>query len=342
MSIDLSRIKVRGPAEMLAAVPHFLGFPPENSLVVVAVGGPHGRVRCTFRYDLPDPADEDGATLIAEHAVKICQRNQWTTAIVVGYGPATLVTPLTDVVRYVLPRAGIRLHDVLRVDDGRYWSYLCTDLTCCPAEGCPAPGPGHPVAMALTRAGQPLSPSRDAIAASVAPYQDKRAVTEAARTASLTARRQAASDGEDTARARARMLVQDAITAYRSGQAITDLAQLARLTVALTDIEIRDDAWARMRPKFRADHTRLWTDVTRYAAPGFAAAPASLLAFTAWQAGDGCLASFALDRAQADDPAYPMARLLRDAVSQGLPPTAAVPALTPEEVAERYEKPRRS
>ena len=65
-----------------------------------------------------------------------------------------------------------------------------------------------------------------------------------------------------------------------------------------------------MDPQHQAAHVRLWTDATRRACPVYVAAPASLLAFTAWQGGDGALAGIALDRALADDPAYSMARLL--------------------------------
>ena len=64
-------------------------------------------------------------------------------------------------------------------------------------------------------------------------------------------------------------------------------------------------------------HRRLWTDLTRLARPGYAAAPAALLAFTAWQSGNGALANVALDRALADQPGYSMARLLRQALDAG-------------------------
>ena len=65
-------------------------------------------------------------------------------------------------------------------------------------------------------------------------------------------------------------------------------------------------------------------------------APASLLAFTAWQAGDGTLANIALDRAVAADPGYSMALLLRDILAAGIPPSQARLPMTPEEVAESY------
>ena len=72
------------------------------------------------------------------------------------------------------------------------------------------------------------------------------------------------------------------------------------------------------------------------AQPGYVAAPASLLAFTAWQGGNGALANVALDRALADDPGYSMAQLLRDVIDAGTPPSMARLPMTPEEVAASY------
>ena len=69
-----------------------------------------------------------------------------------------------------------------------------------------------------------------------------------------------------------------------------------------------------------------------------AAAPASLLAFVAWQEGNGALANAALDRAQADDPAYQMADLLRRAIDSGAPPEMARLPMTPKEVAAYYDR----
>ena len=115
-------------------------------------------------------------------------------------------------------------------------------------------------------------------------------------------------------------MIADAIRRYRAGEPIGP-EPAAWLTVALRELRVRDDAWARMLPEHNAAHTRLWTDLTRLAQPGYVAAPASLLAFVAWQAGDGALANIALDRALADRPALlhgqaaaPGARLRRAAV----------------------------
>jgi Domain of unknown function (DUF4192) len=133
--------------------------------------------------------------------------------------------------------------------------------------------------------------------------------------------------------------VRAAIQVYRNGGSITRSDRHAWLALALTSLRIRDDAWARMDPQHGEAHRHLWTDLVRRAQPGYVAAPASLLAFTAWQCGDGALANVALDRAVADDPGYSMAILLRDALAAGAPPSMAILPMTPEEVAASYADP---
>jgi hypothetical protein len=131
--------------------------------------------------------------------------------------------------------------------------------------------------------------------------------------------------------------VGDMIASYRRGGAYVTEYQLAWLTVALKDLRVRDDAWARMDPRGSKAHRRLWIDVVRRAQPGHVAAPASLLAFVAWQEGNGAFANVALDRALADDPGYSMALLLRQVITAGAPPSMARVPMTPDEVAACYE-----
>ena len=91
------------------------------------------------------------------------------TAIAAGYGPGALVTPVAGPLRAALQAAGITVRDLLRVEDGRYWSYVCQDPGCCPPEGVAFDGPAHPAAAALTAAGLDVLPGRAALAASLAP-----------------------------------------------------------------------------------------------------------------------------------------------------------------------------
>jgi hypothetical protein len=134
-----------------------------------------------------------------------------------------------------------------------------------------------------------------------------------------------------------RRAVQEAIATYRAGGRPLADESVAWITVVLAHLAVRDDAWSRMDPGFRAAHLRLWTDVVRRATPAYLAAPASLLAFTAWQSGEGALANIAIDRALAADPGYSLAQLLRDIMDAGVPPSAARVPMTPEQVAASYD-----
>src|SRR5437764_85511 len=69
-------------------------------------------------------------------------------------------------------------------------------------------------------------------------------------------------------------------------------------------------------------HVDLWRDVVRRARPDLAAPAAALLGFTAWRAGDGTLAWFAVQRALSEDPEYSLAHLMAEALLRALPPSA--------------------
>ena len=146
-------LSVGSPAAVLAIVPHLLGFVPAKSLVIIGAGQPRGRIHVTFRFDLPDPPDPDATAAIAAHAVTLLNRQELTVAIVIGYGPGPLVTPLTDAIRQTMTGTGLELRDVLRVDEGRYWSYLCHEPSCCPPEGVPFDTTAHPAAATMAASG---------------------------------------------------------------------------------------------------------------------------------------------------------------------------------------------
>lgn len=162
-------LRIGSPRAALAVVPHLLGFTPQKSLVVIGAGTPRGRIHLTLRFDLPDPPDPETTASIAEHTAAILRAQELTLAVVIGYGPGLLVTPLTDAIRQAVAGIGLELRDVLRVDDGRYWSYLCSEPSCCPPEGVPFDATTHPAAAAMTAAGHHVLAGRDALAATIAP-----------------------------------------------------------------------------------------------------------------------------------------------------------------------------
>jgi hypothetical protein len=340
------RVQVAAPDGVLAVVPHLLGFHPSRSLVVLGVSGPRDQVTLAFRYDLPDPPDPDLAADIAEHACGVLTREGIAAAILVGYGPADLVGEAVEPLVAALLRAKLEIREVLRAEGGRYWSALCESAACCPAEGISFNPCSHPAAAVLNQAGLDAFPDRAALARTLEPAPGSAEVTRRATTRALRQIHQLLStaqrDGLDPARSLARAgrsEVRNAIDRYRSGAQIADHDRLAFLAVLLSDLPVRDDAWARMEPAHKERHLRLWTDVVTGAAPEFVPAPASLLAFTAWQCGEGALANIAVERALAADPAYSLALLIAEAVQAGLPPSAARPPMTPDEVAASYAGP---
>ena len=337
------QLQAATPDAVLAVVPHMLGFYPSRSLVVLGLGE-QNRVMVTFRYDLPTPSDSQLAEDIAEHACYVLDRERICSALLVGYGPEELVAPVVGATAVRLVGNGVDLHEVLRADSGRYWSMLCDDPACCPPGGRSYDPGSHSAAASMTEAGLAAQPDREALARTLQRPPGSadviaRATSRALRRLSqLTDLGEADGDRDPQLRATriGRREIQRAIRRYRAGETIDSIEQLAWLAVLTADLRVRDDAWARMDPAYHDHHCRLWTDVLRCAALDYAPAPAALLAFTAWQAGNGVLAAMAVDRALSADPGYSMARLLSGAIDAALPPSAARLPMTPAAVAASY------
>lgn len=343
------RVKVGSADGILAIVPHLLGFHPADSLVVLGVGGPHARIRLAFRYDLPDPPEAGLAADVAVHAGAVLARQHLSAAIIIGYGSAEIVNPVLDAVGPGLLAASVTVHDALRVQGGRYWSYLCVDSGCCPPEGIAFDVAGHPAATALAGAGLTVLADRAELARTIAPATEcaeamrqsaELAKSRASRLIGAAAAEQQLRDVYQPVADAGRRSVKLAVIRYRRGARLTDHDEIAWLGLALTDLRVRDDAWARMDPAYNSEHLRLWTDLIRHLPAEFVPAPAALLAFTAWQGGDGALASIAVDRALGADPRYSMALLIADALQAGLPPAAARLPMTPKQVAASYARRR--
>jgi hypothetical protein len=341
----LPRVRLSSPADLLAVVPHLLGFHPARSFVVIGAAGARERIKLGFRYDLPDPPSAAVAAEIARHAAAVLSRNRITTVIGVGYGPGPLVTPVSDALAVAARRGGLRLRELMRVEEGRYWSYLCRDVGCCPAEGVAFTIGSHPASAVMAAAGLGALPDRESLASTIAPLtghqaeaMDRAAQRACDQAGALMARANRGGGGSLLRPVidEGRRAVRDAIGLYRRGGRITDDDRLAWLLISLAHLPVRDDAWARMDPGHREAHLRLWTDLVRRAGAAWVPGPASLLAFTAWQCGEGALANIAIDRALAADPGYSMALLLRDVIDAGVPPSAARVPMTPEQVERSY------
>jgi hypothetical protein len=311
-------IKLSSPADLVAATPYLLGFHPERSLVMVALSGP--RVKLAVRCDLAPDAED-----VVRELMEVVCRQDATELVALGYGPADQVEPALRAAGRAADNRDLPVKDLLRVDQGRWWSYVCDNDQCCPPEGTPYDDTASAVATSLVVEGLSALPNREEMVQQVAPLAGP------ARTAMIQATERAWArlatrletvpdpEWEATVLADGTAAVTAAIERYAAGGRLDD-DEVAWLTVLLQSIPVRDVAWSAITEE--QPHLQLWHDVTRRAEPELVPAPGSLFAFATYRAGNGALARAALERVVGEDPAYSMARLLLHALQHGLPPSA--------------------
>ncbi|HEV7933632.1 MAG TPA: DUF4192 domain-containing protein [Actinomadura sp.] len=336
---------LRSPEEVIAAVPYLLGFHPDDSLVVVGSGGPNGT--CAMRIDLPPAGAATGpegrAEDIGEHLAEMLARNRFPMAVMVGYGPAGRVTPLIDAAGLALARRDVRVREALRVEGDRFWSYLCHDLECCPAEGTRFDISRSRVAAEATLEGHVALADRAELARTVAPLDGpaRGSMREATGRAERRLLGWIDADTEVTD-LQSRMIgeglpfVRRVTDRVGAGDPPLGDDEIAWLGVLLTQLRIRDEAWVRVDQDRIEAHVGFWRGVVRRVEEPYVAAPACILAYAAYSSGDGGLANVALDRAVGADPDYSMAHLLHELMVSGIPPSAAGLRMTPADLAEAY------
>ena len=176
----MTTLKVSSPAELISAVPFLIGFHPVDSLTVVGMHGP--RITFAVRIDLPeDGTPDEEAEAAVLHLAAVVLHQQVEAVAILGYGEESRVTPAVSRISGAFRKAALAIVDELRVEDGRYWSYLCTELSCCPPEGQPCQPPNSVVAAEATFAGAVALPNREALEAQLAPVtgDDREAMTTA-------------------------------------------------------------------------------------------------------------------------------------------------------------------
>jgi hypothetical protein len=311
---------VRTLGDLLAIVPYLLGFHPTDSAVVLGLRDQ--KIIFQVRGDLPPAGVDEFAACYAD----VVAHQDTTGALVLGYGDGPAVTPVALALRAALEARGLTVLDVLRVAGGRYWSYLCTEPACCPPDGQPYDGRAHPLAVAAIVEGCVALPSRQALERRFAPVagRAREAMIEATRRAVDRILTLVETEPEAALLAEGILAVDAVVARQRAALRLTD-DEVAWLTMVLVHLPVRDHAWQSIRGDLSV-HIGLWTDVLRRAEPDLIAAPATLLAFAAWRAGEGAVASIAVSRALAADPDYRMAHLVNQALVDGLPPSDWVAA----------------
>jgi hypothetical protein len=295
-------VVVRSADEMIAAIPHILGFKPDESVVLIPVGGSGLPIA---RVDLPRTA-EDCHELVANLQIPfarsagpgasvalICFTNDRPSAEIASGHIAT-----------GLQRLGIRSPIRLCTTDDR-WVDLNTGQS-----GGRTPEAADRMALEAVVAGaaQPAA-SRDALAATLVGDREPLA-------ALLPAARAAATGATSSA---VREWTLDRLEQFHADGNRLDGADAARMVVAMQSVPIRDALWEDMSRDNTRSHMALWTDLTRRAPDDVRAPVASLLAFSSWLAGDGVRAWCALDQVPRERP-YALAAIVATVLETGLHP----------------------
>ncbi|MBB5156280.1 DUF4192 domain-containing protein [Saccharopolyspora phatthalungensis] len=339
-------ISLTEPADVLAAVPHMLGFHPMHSLVVLTLhdlaGTPQFGV--TLRTDLPCRMRVCG---FGEHLLAGPLGRQQAEAVVlvvVGEKPSgdacrdvcdgscqdppTLSTvdgcdtgpphaDLIDVVSDAFHRAGIVTAHALWVPEIRAGAeWVCyADPEC---SGAMADPHGSAMAAAMAAAGVVTFGSREELRTLVGPES---AETVARWSAKLDLLTEELMEGYDPGKvARDVRTVFAAIERTGSGAALTE-DDLLRVLLAVADTRVRDIVLGTALGDTARAAEELWLTLVRKAPDPELAEVAALLAFSAYLRGDGALAGVVLDRIERAQPDHRLGLLLRQTIDAGIPPT---------------------
>ncbi|MGR6924591.1 DUF4192 domain-containing protein [[Actinomadura] parvosata] len=312
-------IRLRTSADLIAIVPYLIGYRPDQGLVLV--GFNNDLLTVALRSDLPDqPCDRDE---FVTQTVRMLVREAAPRVALIGYGPAEHITPYLHAFATALSAHDIGILDLLRCQNGRYWSYLCRNPACCPPEGTPYdPGSNRAAAHAVL-AGLVALPDKQALQQLLQPVQGQERTIMTAATAAAHARAEAKLATPDLdERYWFTEGLQHADKCHQHAQAGRPIPadDLAWLGVLLTAVLVRDIAYTLHRQYGTHVARRLWIDVTRTIDPAYAAAPATILAFLALHHGETTLARFAAERALQAEPDYSFARLILATLPHGIPP----------------------
>jgi hypothetical protein len=326
---ELVDVRLTDPGEIAAGLPQLLGFRPHESVVLVSLTGPSGsRVGLTARGDLPPP--EHGAALAAVLARSVATDRPSAVLLAVVSeaiddvtdGPAGALPHRALVHEHVLAlaRLGIPVRDALLVRGGRWWSYDCPHPCCAPGAGTALPGGVSALELASIAAGQVVAADRDELERRIT---GPGGPTRAAMTATCTqvgekhAARLLERGWDAVAEESWRLITEAAARCRPGGAAVRDRLgdrEVARIVWGLRDRAVRDRALELALGPDAPSAEVLWTECTRRAPAPLDAAPATLLAVSAWLRGDGAMANVALARALTGEPGYPFAQLLAQAL----------------------------
>jgi len=333
IAVDSSFLSVTGAGQLIAALPAFLGFYPEDSVVLVSLSplpdtSPNGvGIGVVLRCDLErclDPAFTELGT-----AARVCSERNARQVVVVLIDsqsqPADVAGTAGRGEAYrqflirldrALVQAGTEVAAAwvtTTVQAGApWWSLL--DIV----RGIVPDPTASPLTLAIASAsGRPIYRSRAHVDAAL---ERDEVLAAQVRTHLLDAAdRPARAGGGNNSHTAIRASVELVLSCVDAAEPLTP-ARLAEVAVAVGISGVPGCLMGLSRTIAAASAHRLWTELTRALPDPQRAEAAVLLAFSAYLTGDGALAVSAIGVALRLNPDHQIARMLETAFSIGLPP----------------------
>jgi hypothetical protein len=324
-------VRLRGPADVVGVLPYRLGFHPRESLVLVCLEGSRRRDRLVMRRDLDEALLDDA---VAADLVERVTHVGASGALVVVYtdAPDDRGLPragLVDLLQEDLDAAGVEMLDALLVRNGRWWSYLCADLLCCPADGTPLPADPTPAttryaAETVAQGGAVLA-DREELRSSVEPsdHAVARAVREQAVDAADDLLSVAlAAGGLPAVRALTLSRLDSLRDDWERGDHQVGADDASVVVLGLRDKGTRDEVMTAVLDDDAESMVGLLSELARRADDLDAAPVCTALAWVAYATGHGALATVAAERALRAEPGCAMAELVLQGMNRMMPPSA--------------------
>jgi hypothetical protein len=304
-----TRLKIRKPDDLLAIIPYLIGFHPAESIVAVFVRS--GQIVLAARMDIPPEVASDE---LAGRIDALAKQQKAQALALVAYSATPL--PANRMLTRLMDLLGNHeLTDVLYVGHGRWWSLSCGE-ECCPLTGTPYDLTSHPMSATAVVAGLAARADRRELEATLSgPPAAELPRLQALAESLLTELEQV--DNRDAA---ARLMARIVDAGMADSHAL-DERNCLLLALLVTDIHIRDLAWAQISYAEAEDHVRLWGSVVDRVPPLLAAAPLGLLGMAAWVSGAGALLNCCCERLSRVNPGYSMGGLLATISEQAIPPS---------------------
>jgi hypothetical protein len=329
--------RLESPSAAIAAVPYLLGYEPEHCIVAIHLVD--NEIGMTMRMSLAhDASVTEWAHELVAYSAHVCA----DSVVVICFPDADRAAcdRALDAVRAAYDECGIFVRDALMVlrprsqrsrSQVRWRSLMCADVRCCSRRGTPLVEAEADRARAffILHGRAPLS-SREQLVAELHPYPTDRvgAIADLVAAAERTLQTRL---GECPSNKALDAWREEAITRLAVMLGISDSApsqwadtEIAMALISLLDARVRDTLiweFAQIpRQNLWEPVCALLTEAVRCSPDGCIAPVATLLAQLRWSYGDGARAGIALDLALLDDPDYVMAKLMRHAISTGIPP----------------------